>query len=201
MLRRMSDLATAEAERVAASCADVGETSLALHRLTRVVQLNIALEQKLVEDLRHPGGGGQSPAQRRKAAEQAAQLAEKREIMEAHVAKYASTDPLLDREVCDELLAELRQANAIGTYDGDLLALDPKTVGWMFMDERSIKAGAMVDFWEMPEGVDPEEYRVERRRILMEEAQAESGPGSRTLPVGKKHYWLLAKHKREPPGG
>src|SRR5579859_3673086 len=45
-----------------------GEVSLALHRLARMARLNIALEQKLVEDLRYPGQGAAGKREQRKRA-------------------------------------------------------------------------------------------------------------------------------------
>jgi hypothetical protein len=156
-LRRLTEFALMAAERLhreeekraeAHPAADdvagppAAEVSVSFHRYARMVRFNIALEQKLIEELRHPAP--RSPAsprqtrQSQKQAEQAALLAGRRVEVEHMVENCAATDATLDRERYDELTAELRRLLESGALDEQLLTKDPKTVGWTFMLNRKI---------------------------------------------------------------
>lgn len=119
--------------------------SVSIHRFARTARFNIALEQKLVDDLRNPGpkDRGARPAARQRSEKQArrdAQLAERKTEVERFVENYAATDATLDRERYDELLDELRRALDSGRLDETILAEDPKTVGYLFMLDNKVSA-------------------------------------------------------------
>jgi hypothetical protein len=125
-----------------AAAAEPKEVSEALYRLARLARLNIALEQKLVEDLRNPGpaapSGKREQRQRPKQAEQDAHLARQKADVENWVENKAATDKSIDRERFDELLAELRREFDSGRLDEKLLSQDFRTVGYMFLWDRKI---------------------------------------------------------------
>jgi hypothetical protein len=153
--KRLNDRETERAERIAMHAAEhrmegtppaeaeesAAETSAAIHRLSRTARLNIALEQKLVEALRNPEPSGKAPRGRRdqaKQAEQEAHLAAQKEAVRDFVEEWAPTDPNLDRERVDELLAELRNGLDAGWLDEQLLTEDARKIGYLFMYDRKI---------------------------------------------------------------
>jgi hypothetical protein len=142
------------------------EISLALHRLSRIAQLNIALEQKLVEALRSPEPGNHAPQRTHAAAKQAAQdahLAAQKEAVQDFVEEWAPADPKLDRAQVDELMAELRRGLDSGGLDEKLLAEDARTVGFLFMIDHRIEPnycdfpikGPIVEPATLPDGTGP----------------------------------------------
>ena len=162
-LRRLTELALAEAERLGAvsqAAAEAqtaqpetaqpdsappkpdGEVSLALHRLTRIVRLNIALEDRLVEVLRYPGPRSlpkPPQAKTEKApAETAAALSEKKAQCEALAEDWALSDRWMPREIFNELMAELSQGLADGIYDEDLDRHPPQWIAWRFLKQRDV---------------------------------------------------------------
>ena len=174
MLRRFSELALREAERIdraaeareaaAEELRDAGDpapkagptsdVSLALYRLTRIVRLNILLEQTLVDALRHPeravagakvpapkgdgGGTAREAAAERKKAEEARLIAQRKEECAEFVRMAAWTDDRLDREGLDLLLDDLKDELDRGLHDEALLTRDALAVGYLFVLSRNI---------------------------------------------------------------
>jgi hypothetical protein len=137
-LRRLTDLAMGEAERLAAAPSGaVGETALALHRLTRLVRLNIALEQKLIEDLRNPGVGSVAS---RAAVERAAHPARKTDFAEILGDADDGGDGGLGPERRDELAAELRRGLDTGDSVEDLITKIAQAVSALVPDSHGVKA-------------------------------------------------------------
>ena len=123
-----------------------GETSLALHRLTRMVRLNIMLEQKLIADFRAPKTEA-APKPRDKAPEpsrwaqfgQGSELAERKQAARQFTEDSACTDERLDREAVEALLEELDNELASGKLDKDLLKRSGVKVASDFLTNRGLK--------------------------------------------------------------
>jgi hypothetical protein len=150
--REAARSATAATEAVAEPGPSDDKISVSIHRFARTTRFNIALEQKLIDDLRNPGPKDRAakPGSRQrseKQAQQDAQLAERKAEIERFVENYAATDATLDRERYDELLDELRHVLGSGRLDETILAKDPKTVGYLFMLDNKVSAdwGRIID--------------------------------------------------------
>ena len=120
-----------------------GETSLALHRLTRMVRLNIMLEQKLIADFRAPKteAAPKPPAEPSRwakfgaGAELTRAKAGARELAE----DSAVADERLDSEHLEALLAEFDAEMAGGKHDKELLKEWGNNVAEKFLKARGIK--------------------------------------------------------------
>jgi hypothetical protein len=124
-----------------------GETSLALHRLTRIVRLNILLEQKLIADFRAPKPEA-APKPRDKAVAEPSRWAKFGEGAELGRAKAAAreltrdsadADERLDREDVEALLEEFDAELASGKHDKELLKEWGNDVAQKFLKARSLK--------------------------------------------------------------
>ena len=136
-----------------------GETSLSLHRLTRVVRINIMLEQKLIAALRSPkteaapktGAAPKTeaaPKPRDKAAAepsrwaklgQGAELEPRKAAARALTRDSADADERLDREDVEALMAELEAELASGKHDKDLRKEWGNDAAVNFLKARNIK--------------------------------------------------------------
>jgi len=132
-----------------------GETSLALHRLTRLVRINIMLEQKLIAALRAPMTAPApkpeaAPKSRDKAPAEpsrwdkfgtgeSAELTNAKALAREVVEDSAEADERLDREDVEALLAEFDTEMASGKHDKALLKQWGNDVDANFLKARNIK--------------------------------------------------------------
>jgi hypothetical protein len=151
------------------------EISLAIHRLSRVVRYDIALEEKLIRDLlARPAAPAPKPDPQPETKRKSkwckpapsVVLAEAKAKVESFSAMAASYDERLEPADVEDLMAELHEELESGQRDKKLLKLfhDPEKVGVDFLLERGITLhldkimfGPTGQWWDAPgqEGFKP----------------------------------------------
>ncbi|MEI9984651.1 MAG: hypothetical protein WDN69_16465 [Aliidongia sp.] len=108
-------------------------------RLARIARYNIALEQRLIEEMRFPGPRAAGPRGQQKRAEQAAKIEASAEDAERMFVELAQTDSGLDRERLEALVEELREGFTDGRFDEPMQRLTGEQIGYLFALDLRLK--------------------------------------------------------------